>query len=122
MNEARIKFNKSIDLLFKFLEDDYNEISSNLGDILIGKKLYIKKWLKPRKILGVKIDSNDDLDYYLYPEPDLSYTKKKSTNIMIIGEIGVGKSACIHSLLNHLEKIDIDENIRYLLFNEKRCK
>ena len=39
---------------------------------------------------------------------------------MVIGETGVGKSTWIHCLLNYLEEIDIEEKIRYLLFDEKQ--
>jgi len=39
---------------------------------------------------------------------------------MVIGETGVGKLTWIHCLLNYLEEIDIEEKIRYLLFNEKQ--
>ena len=112
-----------------YLDDDYNEITgqdeslTKLGDILDGKKLYIKKKINPRKILGEKIDSNNDLSFYLYPKPNFSEAQKKnSINILIIGETGVGKSTWIHSLLNHLEKVDIDENFRYVLFDEKKMQ
>ena len=127
LNTTRNELSKSIGFPFTFLNDDekeisyFDEISSNLGDILDGKFLYIKKKLKPRTILGEKIYSNNELDYYLYPKANLSdIQKQNSSNILIIGETGVGKSTWIHSLLNHLEEIDIDENLRYILFDEKK--
>ena len=127
LNQTRKKLNKSIDFPFIFLDDDFNELSgkdelsSTLGDILVGKKLYIKKQIKKRNILGNKIYSDKGLDFYLYPKANLTDIQKfTASNIMIIGETGVGKSTFIHSLLNYLEEVEIDENIRYLLFNEKQ--
>ena len=66
LSKARVILNKSIDFPFMYLDDDYNEIAgqdeslTKLGDILDGKKLCIKKKINPRKILGEKIDSNND--------------------------------------------------------------
>ena len=127
LNQTRKKLNKSIDFPFIFLDDDFKELSaedeksSTLGDILVGKKLYIKKQIRKRNILGNKIYSDKGLDFYLYPKANLTDIQKyTSSNIMIIGETGVGKSTFIHSLLNYLEEVDIDENIRYLLFNEEQ--
>ena len=127
LNTARDSLEKSIDFNFSFLNDDNQEISKEdelsmtLDDILDGKKLHIKKQKKYREILGKKIDTKNGIDYYLYPKCDLTDEQKKiSTNIMTIGETGVGKSTWIHSLLNYLEEIEIDENIRYLLFDEKQ--
>lgn len=40
------------------------------------------------------------------------YKKKNSSNIMVICQTRVAKSTLIHSLLNHLEGIEIDEKIR----------
>lgn len=127
LNQTRKKLNKSIDFPFTFLDDDFKELSaedeksSTLGDILVGKKLYIKKQIRKRNILGDKIYSDKGLDFYLYPKANLTDIQKfTSSNIMIMGETGVGKSTFIHSLLNYLEDVEIDENIRYLLFNEEQ--
>ena len=38
---------------------------------------------------------------------------------MVVGETGVGKSTWIHAFLNYMQGIQIEENIRYLLFDEK---
>ena len=127
LKTTRNKLKDKIDFPFTFLDDDNNEVSVEdelsitLEDILDGKKLHIKKQIKQRAILGTKIDSNNDLNYYIYPKFNLTDIQKKSaSNIMIIGETGVGKSTWIHSLLNYLEEVQIDENVRYLLFDEKR--
>ena len=127
LDTIRKKLIKSIDFPFIFLDDNDNEItkeeeaSCKLNDILEGRYLYIKKKIKTRKIVGEKIDSNNGLDFYLYPKANLTDIQKtNSFNIMIIGETGVGKSTWIHSLLNYLEEIEFDENIRYLLFDEKQ--
>ena len=49
-----------------------HEPSIKLRDILDGKYLYIKKELKPRIMLGEKIDSNNELCIYLYPKINFS--------------------------------------------------
>ena len=129
LNIIRNELTKLICFPFVFLDEDNNEISEkdelllNLKDILDGKLLYIKKKLKSRIILGEKIETKNNLDYYLYPKFNLSENdKKNSTNIMILGETGVGKSTWINSFLNHLEEVDIDENFRYILFDEKKLQ
>jgi predicted GTPase len=38
---------------------------------------------------------------------------------MVAGETGVGKSTWIHAFLNYMQGIQIEENIRYLLFDQK---
>ena len=129
LKNTRKILNKYIKFPFIYLDNDNNKIypghepSIKLRDILDGKYLYIKKELKPRIMLGEKIDSNNELCIYLYPKINFSiHQKKNSENILIIGETGVGKSTWIHSLLNHLEKVDIDENFRYVLFDEKKMQ
>ena len=129
LNIIRNELTKLICFPFVFLDEDNNEISEkdelllNLNDILDGKLLYIKKKLKSRIILGEKIETKNNLDYYLYPKFNLSENdKKNSTNIMVLGETGVGKSTWINSFLNHLEEVDIDENFRYILFDEKKLQ
>ena len=129
LNIIRNELTKLIGFPFVFLDEDNNEISEkdelllNLNDILDGKLLYIKKKLKSRIILGDKIETKNNLDYYLYPKFNLSENdKKNSTNIMVLGETGVGKSTWINSFLNHLEDVDIDENFRYILFDEKKLQ
>lgn len=124
---AREKLKKYINFPFVFVDDSSNEISLDdeilyiLDDILDGKNLYIKKKFKKRQILGEIIDSKNDLNFYLFPNVDLSETQKKEAfNIMVVGETGVGKSTWINALLNYLEGIEIDENIRFLLFDEKQ--
>jgi len=129
LKDTRLILNQYINFPFIYLDNNNNEIVdqkellTKIEDIIDGKNLCIKKKLMPRKLLGEKIDSKDDLSFYLYPKPNFSIAQKKSsTNILIIGETGVGKSTWIHSLLNHLEKVDIDENCRYVLFDEKNMQ
>ena len=111
---------------FIFLDDEDNEISQEeervktLKDILDGNNLNLKKKvIENRKILGNKIKSKDKLDYYLYPQFKLNTEQEeRSTNILVIGETGVGKSTWIHALLNYTQGIQIEENIRYLMFDQ----
>lgn len=127
LNITRKKLKQSIDFPFSFLDENDNEIleedelSNTLNDILDGKKLHIKKQKKKRNILGEKIDSKNGLNFFLYPKIYLTdIQEKNASNIMIIGETGVGKSTWIHSLLNYLENVEIEEDFRYLLFDEKQ--
>ena len=47
---------------------------------------------------------------------------ENSTNILVIGETGHGKSTWINALINYLQGIQIEEKIRYNLFNEKNAE
>ena len=65
-----------------------------------------------RKILGKKIDEKGDLQFYLFPKVQLTSTQLDcTTNIMVVGETGVGKSTWIHAFLNYMQGIQIEENI-----------
>jgi GTP-binding protein EngB required for normal cell division len=71
-------------------------------------------------MLGRKIGTKEGLDFYVYPQIKLTNEdKESSSNIMIIGETGVGKSTWIHSFINYIQGIQLEENSRYLLFDEK---
>ena len=41
---------------------------------------------------------------------------------MVIGETGVGKSTWIHCFINYIQSISIEENNRYLLFDEEQLQ
>ena len=106
LKNIRKNINKFVPFPFIFLDEDENEVPKNLEEskylntILDGKILHIKKEKKNRIILGGKINSKEKLDYYLYPEVELNKEQKKiASNILIIGETGVGKSTWIHSIL-----------------------
>ena len=127
--KTRQKLSESISFPFVFVDGEENEINKELEkkiiirDILDGKNLIIKKEIKMRKALGNKIGSKDKLDYYLYPQFKLNTEQEeRSTNILVIGETGVGKSTWIHALLNYMEVIKIEESIRYLIFDEKEIQ
>lgn len=127
LKNIRKNISKIVSFPFIFLDEDENEVpkyleeTTDLNKILDGKILHIKKEIKKRIILGEKINSKEKLDYYLYPEVELNSDQKKlSSNILIIGETGVGKSTWIQSLLNYLQEVEIDENFRYLLYDEQK--
>ena len=114
---------------FVFADDDEKEIPKEeevkkiLGDILDGKNLYLKKEIIKRKMLGYKAETKNGLDIYVYPEKKLTNEgKETSSNIMVIGETGVGKSTWIHSFINYMQSIQIEENNRYYLFDEKKLQ
>ena len=115
---------------FIFLDDEDNEINQDeervkiLQDILDGKNLTLKKKIiENRKMLGNKIGSKDKLDYYLYPQFKLTADQEDcSTNILVIGETGVGKSTWIHALLNYIQGIQIEENVRYKIFDQTELR
>ena len=106
---------------FIFLDDDDNEIpkekesKTKLKDILDGKNLTLKK-IDEKIMLGRKIGDKNGLDFYLYPQINLTNEEKdKSLNIMILGETGVGKSTWLHSLINYIQNIQFEENNRYFI-------
>ena len=111
---------------FVFADEDEKEIpkdkedNTKLEDILDGKNLYVKKEKIVRKMLGVKCGSKDGIDFYVYPQKKLTNEEKNcSSNIMVIGETGVGKSTWLHGFINYMQGIQIEENNRYYLFDEK---
>ena len=121
--ENEIKFD------FIFLNEDEKEIKKEdesvktLDDILDGKNLYLKKVIFKRKMLGEKIETKNGLDFYVFPQEELTYTEdQRSINIMVIGETGVGKSTWLHCFLNYLQGIQIEEKNRYYLFDEKKLQ
>jgi len=112
---------------FIFLNEDEEEIQKDkeshikLEDILDGKNLYLQKEIIIRKMLGEKVETKNGLDFYIYPQRELTeIEKRRSSNIMVFGETGCGKSAWLHCFLNYLQGIQIEENNRYFLFNEKK--
>lgn len=126
LKKTRITLDKIFNFPYVFLDEEENEIEKEreklitINDILDGKNLHIKKEKKKRLILGRKLYSKNDLDFYLFPKIELTdEQKQQSSNIMLVGETGVGKSLWTHSLINYFLNIEIDENIRYLLFDEE---
>jgi hypothetical protein len=122
---------KVIDIPFIFLKEDEEgeEISKEeeskiqLKDILDGKNLYLKLEKITRKMLGHKIETKNGMDWYVYPQKDFDYyNKQRSSNIMVVGETGVGKSTWLHCFINYLQGIQIEENNRYYLFDEKKLQ
>ena len=101
--ENEIKFD------FIFLNEEEKEIKKEdesvktLDDILDGKNLYLKKEIFKRTMLGEKVQIRNGLDFYVFPQEELTYTEdQRSINIMVIGETGVGKSTWLHCFLNYL--------------------
>ena len=84
MQEGSQKLTNIIDFPFVFLDEENNEISpkdelsNTLNDILDGKKLYVKRKIKQRKILGDKIDTINNLDLYLYPNINIEDLEEKN--------------------------------------------
>ena len=73
-----------------------------------------------RVMLGRKIETKNGLDFYLYPQRKLTEEEKNSSlNIMVIGDTGSGKSTWLQCLLNYLQEIQLEEDERYYLFDEK---
>ena len=122
LSETRKKLLDEIEIPFKFGDKLKNDIPKEkeseikLKDILDGTNLYLIK----RVMLGKKIESRKELDFYLYPQRKLTDEEKASSlNIMVVGETGSGKSTWLNSFLNYLQEIQLEENERYYLFDEK---
>ena len=83
------------DIIFPyiFLNADKEKISKEdeskiiLGDVLDGRNLYLKKEKIKRTMLGEKVEPKNGLDFYVYPQIELSdIEKKRSSNFMVIRE------------------------------------
>ena len=109
---------------FIFLEDNENktpkekESTTKLEDILDGKNITLKKEEIKRVMIGRKIESKEGFYFFVYPQVKLTNEEKES-NIMFIRETGVGKSTLMHSFINYIQGIQLEENSRYFLFDEK---
>lgn len=126
LTEIRKELLDAVTFPFIFLDEDENEIPKEneskikLEDVLDGKNLNLKKEKMKRVMQGRKVDSKNGLDFYVYPQRKLTNEEKDtSSNIMVIGETGVGKSTWIHSFINYMQTIQLEENDRYYLFDEK---
>ena len=128
LSDIRNKLENEIKFDFTFLNEEEeikreDESAKTLDDILDGKNLYLKKEIFKRTMLGEKVETKNGLDFYVFPQEELTYTEdQRSINIMIIGETGVGKSTWLHCFLNYLQGIQIEEKNRYYLFDEKNFK
>ena len=105
---------------FIFIDDDdeekvfpkKDEVITKLSDILDGRNLHIKKEKIIRTKVGKKLFEKGDIEFYLYPKAEFTTNQLDcSSNIMVVGETGVGKSTWIHSFLNYMQGIQIEENI-----------
>lgn len=126
LEEIRKELLDIVTFPFNFADEDEKEIpkveetKKKLEDILDGKNLYLKKAKITRVMLGRKVESKFGLDFYVYPQINLTNEQKEtSSNIMVIGETGVGKSTWLHSFINYMQGIQLEENNRYYLFDEK---
>ena len=126
LSETRKKLLDEIEIPFKYENQHKNDIPKEkeseikLKDILDGSNLYLIKDMIKRVVLGRKIETKNGLDFYLYPQRKLTEEEKNSSlNIMVIGELGSGKSTWLHCLLNYLQEIQLEEDERYYLFDEK---
>ena len=126
LNEIRTQLSDIVIFHFIFLDEEENNVPKEketeiqLKDILDGSILYLKKDIARRQMLGQKIESKKGLDFYLYPQRKLTNEElDSSSNILVIGETGVGKSTWIHSFINYIQNIQLEEKGRYYLFNEK---
>ena len=126
LSETRKKLFDEIEIPFKYGDQHKNYIPKEkeseikLKDILDGSNLYLIKDMIKRVMLGRKIETKNGLDFYLYPQRKLTEEEKNSSlNIMVIGELGSGKSTWLQCLLNYLQEIQLEEDERYYLFDEK---
>ena len=104
----------------KLVRIQYNNKTIKEIEINVKSNLKIARE-KLKKYINFPFVFVDDLNFYLFPNANLSETQKKEAfNIMVVRETGVSKSTWINTLLNYLEWIEIDENIRFLLFDEKQ--
>ena len=79
--DARKELLDLITFPFVFADEDENEIPKDkevntmLKDVLYGKNLLVKKEKIIRKMLGVKCESKNGIDFYVYREQNHQYYK-----------------------------------------------
>ena len=130
LSDIRTELTNSIIFFpFIFLDKEKNEIlkdkesSIKLYNILQEENLFLKKEIIKREMLGNIIEKRNGLYIYLYPQINFTKEEKdKSTNIMVIGETGTWKSFWLHNWVNYIQNIQLEENNRYYLFDEKNLE
>ena len=129
LSDRSTELTNIISFPYIFLDEENNEIlrdkesSIKLNDILDGKILKLKRELIKREMLGNIIEKRNGFDIYLYPQINFTKEEKdKSTNIMVIGETGTGKSFWLHNLVNYIQNIQLEDYNRYYLFDEKNLE
>ena len=74
-------------------------------------------------MLGNIIEKRNGFDIYLYPQINFTKEEKdKSTNIMVIGETGTGKSFWLHNLVNYIQKIQLEKILDIIYLTKKILK
>ena len=127
LSEIRKELLEIITFSFIFKDSDENDIPKEkepeiiLKDILDGKNLYLGKEVVNRVMLGKKVNFRNGLVFYEYPQRIFTNEEMdSSTNILVIGETGNGKSTWLNCLINYLHDIQLEEKGRYVLFGESR--
>lgn len=108
-------------------ESDFS-ISEIMSDVIVymNSKIYPNKNITPKivkkniPIQGSKLIGNKNgLDLYLYPEKKFTAEQaKKAIKIMVVAEVGSGKTTLIDSFINYLLGIKFEDNFRYKMINE----
>ena len=77
LSDIRNKLENEIKFDFTFLNEEEeikreDESAKTLDDILDGKNLYLKKEIFKRTMLGEKVNTENGLDFYVFPQEELT--------------------------------------------------
>lgn len=106
---------------------DVKEISSNEPKNFPKKDEIEISSDKPKNIpikgsIEIQSDENSSIKYYQYPNIEFtSEEEDKSKVVLLVGKTGDGKSTFINALVNIYLGIQLEDNFRYLLINDKKA-
>ena len=126
-NKCQIEnMNKRIEEIFKEFNEFKNKVNifeKNVQEKENKDKMEKKKFQKRIKpILSgfpkIELDKKENtLNFYLYPSKKIS--NKKYYTLLLLGEIGVGKTTLMDAFVNYMEGIEFEDEFRYKLTDEK---
>ena len=141
LSEVRKLIENKTDEKFNFLDPGKFEIEDDLenetkiSEISLDNKIYLKsktvKVVKHENNFEIKkkniplenaelLREEKGLKIYQYPRIEFTQYEESTANIiLIVGQTGSGKTTFINGFINYLMEIELDDDFRYVLINEK---
>lgn len=141
LSEARNKLKIYIKNKFFFLDNENFIVSEDLendqkiSDILLEDKMFLKSKnknqvkeeininIKPKNMPlpeAILLKEEGKMKIYQYPQIEFTNNEESKANIiLIVGQTGSGKTSFINAFVNYLMDIQLEDNFRYILIEEK---